>query len=85
MTFQVQVFLLKKKKKKHSGTFSGYPKRPLNTSAPLSQFPMRVDFSPNCLLKFSGFYKLCKSGKRLNGLVKMYAERAEIREFVEGD
>ena len=37
------------------------------------------------LLKFSGFYKLCESGKALNGPVKMSAERAEIREFIVGD
>ncbi|KAJ6829588.1 protein ANTAGONIST OF LIKE HETEROCHROMATIN PROTEIN 1 [Iris pallida] len=37
------------------------------------------------LLKFSGFFKLCEVGKRLNGPVKMSAERAEIREFIVGD
>ncbi|KAL0926442.1 hypothetical protein M5K25_002676 [Dendrobium thyrsiflorum] len=37
------------------------------------------------LLKCSGFYKLCESGKRLNGPVKLSAEKAEIREFIVGD
>lgn len=37
------------------------------------------------LLKFSGFYKLCEGGKRLNGPIKTSAEGAEIREFIVGD
>lgn len=37
------------------------------------------------LLKCSGFYKLCESGRRLNGPLKISAERAEIREFIVGD
>ncbi|XP_010923641.1 protein ANTAGONIST OF LIKE HETEROCHROMATIN PROTEIN 1 [Elaeis guineensis] len=37
------------------------------------------------LLKFSGFFKLCESGKRLNGPARMSSEKAEIREFIVGD
>lgn len=37
------------------------------------------------LLKCSGFFKLCESGKRLNGPVRLSVERAEIREFIVGD
>ncbi|XP_020580460.1 protein ANTAGONIST OF LIKE HETEROCHROMATIN PROTEIN 1 [Phalaenopsis equestris] len=37
------------------------------------------------LLKCSGFYKLCESGSRLNGTVKLSAEGAEIREYIVGD
>ncbi|KAG0497219.1 hypothetical protein HPP92_001667 [Vanilla planifolia] len=37
------------------------------------------------LLKCSGFYKLCESGKRLNGLLKVSADGAEVREFLVGN
>ncbi|XP_072952406.1 protein ANTAGONIST OF LIKE HETEROCHROMATIN PROTEIN 1 isoform X1 [Typha angustifolia] len=37
------------------------------------------------LLKCSTFFKLCESGKRLNGPVKMSSGKAEIREFIVGD
>ncbi|KAM0951876.1 putative harbinger transposase-derived nuclease domain-containing protein [Dioscorea sansibarensis] len=37
------------------------------------------------LLKCSGFYKLCESGGRLNGSVKLSSEGKEIREFIVGD
>ncbi|KAJ8458446.1 hypothetical protein OPV22_031372 [Ensete ventricosum] len=37
------------------------------------------------LLKCSGFFKLCESGRRLNGPIKMSSEKAEIREFIVGD
>lgn len=37
------------------------------------------------LLKCSTVFKLCESGQRLNGPVKMSADRAEIGEFIVGD
>ncbi|WOL14406.1 nuclease HARBI1 [Canna indica] len=37
------------------------------------------------LLKCSGFFKLCESGKRLNGPLKMSAQNSEIKEFIVGD
>ncbi|KAL6646979.1 hypothetical protein ACP70R_014416 [Stipagrostis hirtigluma subsp. patula] len=37
------------------------------------------------LLKCSGFFKLCESGKRLDGPVRIPAENEEIREFIAGD
>lgn len=49
----------------------------------LTGWPGSMMFSR--LLKFSGFYKLCESGKRLNGAAKSSAEGAEIREFIVGD
>ncbi|KAL8530530.1 hypothetical protein ACS0TY_007533 [Phlomoides rotata] len=36
------------------------------------------------LLKFSGFYKLCESGARLNGNVRMLSDGVEIREYIVG-
>ncbi|KAM7501372.1 hypothetical protein LguiB_000276 [Lonicera macranthoides] len=36
------------------------------------------------LLKFSGFYKLCEAGERLNGISKKLPEGAEIREYIVG-
>lgn len=36
------------------------------------------------LLKFSGFYKLCEGGERLNGNIKMLSEELHIREFIVG-
>ncbi|KAF8388083.1 hypothetical protein HHK36_026749 [Tetracentron sinense] len=36
------------------------------------------------LLKCSGFFKLCESGERLNGRVRMLSEGKEIREFIVG-
>ncbi|MQM14556.1 hypothetical protein Taro_047492 [Colocasia esculenta] len=37
------------------------------------------------LLKCSGFSKLCESGKRLNGTIKLTTDKMEIREFIVGD
>jgi hypothetical protein len=37
------------------------------------------------LMNYSGFFKLCESGERLNGSVKVSAEGAEIREYIAGD
>ncbi|KAK6164643.1 hypothetical protein DH2020_001507 [Rehmannia glutinosa] len=36
------------------------------------------------LLKFSGFYKLCESGGRLNGQARTLSEGEEIREYIVG-
>lgn len=36
------------------------------------------------LFKFSGFYKLCKSGDRMNGDVRRLSEGADIREYIVG-
>ncbi|XP_076902102.1 protein ANTAGONIST OF LIKE HETEROCHROMATIN PROTEIN 1-like [Bidens hawaiensis] len=36
------------------------------------------------LLKFSGFYKLCESGERLNGNPVVLSNEMEIREFIVG-
>ncbi|OVA15514.1 Harbinger transposase-derived nuclease [Macleaya cordata] len=36
------------------------------------------------LLKFSGFYKLCENGNRLNGSIRTLSEGVEIREFIVG-
>lgn len=36
------------------------------------------------LLKFSGFYKRCQGGERLNGNAKLVSEGVEIREFIVG-
>ncbi|XP_076949497.1 protein ANTAGONIST OF LIKE HETEROCHROMATIN PROTEIN 1-like [Bidens hawaiensis] len=36
------------------------------------------------LLKFSGFYKLCESGERLNGNPVILSNEMEIREFIVG-
>lgn len=36
------------------------------------------------LLKFSGFYKLCESGDRMNGNVRRLSEGADIREYIVG-
>ncbi|XP_073135143.1 protein ANTAGONIST OF LIKE HETEROCHROMATIN PROTEIN 1 isoform X2 [Henckelia pumila] len=36
------------------------------------------------LLKCSGFYKLCESGARLNGNVKVLSDGEEVREYVVG-
>lgn len=36
------------------------------------------------LLKFSGFYKLCESGQRLNGNPRLLSNELEIREYVVG-
>jgi len=45
--------------------------------------PGSMTFS--CLMKCSGFFKLCEAGNRLNGPVKVSAENAEIREYIAGD
>ncbi|KAG6535459.1 hypothetical protein ZIOFF_000432 [Zingiber officinale] len=37
------------------------------------------------LLRCSVFFKLCESGKRLNGPVKMTREKSEIHEFIVGE
>ncbi|KAM0839669.1 hypothetical protein ACQ4PT_060164 [Festuca glaucescens] len=37
------------------------------------------------LLEYSGFYKLCEAGSRLNGPVRVSGNDAEIREFIVGD
>ncbi|XP_003557512.2 protein ANTAGONIST OF LIKE HETEROCHROMATIN PROTEIN 1-like [Brachypodium distachyon] len=37
------------------------------------------------LLKFSGFYKLCEAGKRLDGPAQVSRDDAQIREFIVGD
>ncbi|CAN6464864.1 unnamed protein product [Victoria cruziana] len=36
------------------------------------------------LLKFSGFYKLCQSGERLNGVPKILLNGVQIREYIVG-
>ncbi|KAL3517605.1 hypothetical protein ACH5RR_020194 [Cinchona calisaya] len=36
------------------------------------------------LLKFSGFYKLCESGDRMNGNVRSLSEGSDIREYIVG-
>ncbi|VFQ83776.1 unnamed protein product [Cuscuta campestris] len=41
--------------------------------------------SASRLLKFSGFYKMCQSGDRLNGSAKITNEGLEIREYIVGD
>jgi hypothetical protein len=37
------------------------------------------------LLEYSGLYKLCEAGNRLNGPVRVSGDDAEIREFIVGD
>ncbi|XP_031486124.1 protein ALP1-like [Nymphaea colorata] len=39
----------------------------------------------SCLLKSSGFFKLCEKGKRLNGNVIELPEGSHVREYVVGD
>lgn len=36
------------------------------------------------LLKFSGFFKLCEAGQRLNGNVRISSEEVELREYIVG-